>query len=321
MSNLAFEKMSHEQSKKINKLRELIKVTKIPPKKTDENLLICTFNIREFGAKRREPVSINALAEMCSKFDIIAIQELRSNLEDLKRLMRVLGPYWKVIFNDPAGAAKNKGNDERLAYIYDNRVVRFTGMAAELLISDDFFSGGLPSSTASVPWRTPYLVSFKAGMFDFIMLTVHIQWNSSGGIKARAKEIEMISRWVEERRQNQKLFDPDVFVLGDFNIPTLGSSTFKSLKKHGLTVPDALQDIKTNLKQNAHYDQIAYYKENTDCTIGKSGILNFYDAFFMKNMEKTEYDAMTFEISDHFPLWVEFKINEKEPDQLIKQEF
>ena len=131
----------------------------------------------------------------------------------------------------------------------------------------------------------------------------------------------MISSWVEKRRKNHKLFDPDIFVLGDFNIPTLGSSTFKALKKHGLTVPKALQSVKTNLKQNAHYDQIAYYKENTDCTIGKSGNLNFYDAFFWKNMGKSKHDAMTYEISDHLPLWVEFKINEKEPDLLIKQEF
>ena len=79
----------------------------------------------------------------------------------------------------------------------------------------------------------------------------------------------MISKWVEERRVNQKLFDPDIFVLRDFNIPSLGSSTFKSLK----------------------------------------------------NMEKKKHNAMTYEISDHLPLWVEFKINEQEPDQLIKQEF
>ncbi len=321
MPNLSFESMSATDAKRITELRDIIKATKIPAKKIDENLLICTFNIREFGAKKRKSVSINALAEMCSRFDIVAIQELRSNLGDLKRLINILGPFWKVIFNDPAGVAKNKGNDERFAYIYDSRVVRFTGMAAELLISDDFFSHGQPSQDASVPWRTPYLVSFKSGMFDFMMLTVHIQWNSSGGIKARAKEIEMITKWLEDRRQSQKLFDPDVFLLGDFNIPTLGSSTFKALKKHGLTIPRALQHVKTNLKQNAHYDQIAYYKENTDCIIGKSGNLDFYDAFFWKTMGKARHNAMTYEISDHLPLWMELKINEKEPDQLIKQEF
>ncbi len=97
--------------------------------------------------------------------------------------------------------------------------------------------------------------------------------------------------------------------------------TFKALKKHGLTIPKALQHVKTNLKQNAHYDQIAYYKENTDCIIGKSGNLDFYDAFFWKTMGKARHSAMTYEISDHLPFWMELKVNEKEPDQLIKQEF
>lgn len=314
-----YERMSATEGKKVKKLREIIKATKIPVKTVDNNLLIATFNIREFGAKRRKGYAINALAEICSYFDIIAIQELRSNLKDLKRLMDVLGPYWKVIFNDPAGGPKNKGNDERFAYIYDGRVVQFTGMAAELMISDDFLgTKGVPNTERSVPWRTPFMASFRAGNFDFMLLTVHIQWNSGGGIKSRAKEIEMISNWVGKRKKAAKLYDPDIFVLGDFNIPTLGSSTYKALRKHGLMVPKKLETIKTNLKQNAHYDQIAYYEENTDCTIGKANIIDFYDAFFTMTMSRSAHDAMTYQISDHLPLWAEFKLNERDLDQAIR---
>jgi hypothetical protein len=96
-----YERMTKKEGKMVKKLREIIKNSKIPDKKIDQNLLIATFNIREFGNKTRKKFAINALAEICSKFDIIAIQELRSNLKDLKRLLNVLGPYWKVIFNDP----------------------------------------------------------------------------------------------------------------------------------------------------------------------------------------------------------------------------
>ena len=100
--------MTVAQAKQLKKLRATIEKTKLPPRNVDQNLLIATFNIREFGEKPRESFAINALAEIISSFDIVAIQELRSNLSDLKRLMDVLGPYWKVIFNDPAGAKKIK---------------------------------------------------------------------------------------------------------------------------------------------------------------------------------------------------------------------
>ena len=315
-----YESMTPKEANQVKKLREIIKELKIPAKQLDKNLLIATFNIREFGAKARKGFAINSLAEICSQYDIIAIQELRSDLTDLYRLIKVLGPYWKVIFNDPAGETLNPGNDERLAYLYDSRVVRFTGMAAELLISDDFLGrAGVPETNASVPWRTPFMASFRAGTFDFMLLTVHIQWNQKGGINARSKEIEMIVRWVGDRKDNAKLYDPDIFVLGDFNIPGLRSKTFKALEKHGLKVPNKLRKFKTNLKQNAHYDQIAYFEENTDCDIGKAGVLNFYDAFFNPDMSKSLYSKMTYQLSDHLPLWVEFQVHETDLDQFIKQ--
>lgn len=315
-----YERMSLKEANNVKKLREIIKKTRIPPKQVDKNLLIATFNIREFGAKARKGFAINALAEICANFDVIAVQELRSRLKDMKRLLDVLGPYWKVVFNDPAGAPKNKGNDERFAYIYDKRVVRFTGMAAELLVSDDFLGkAGVPATQMSVPWRTPFMASFRAGTFDFVLLTVHIQWNTKGGITARTKEIEMITRWVGQRNADAKLYDPDIFVLGDFNIPGLRSKAFKALEQHGLTVPDKLRRFKTNLKRDAHYDQISYYQNNTDCAIGGAGVINFYDAFFSTNMSKSKHDAMTYQLSDHLPLWAEFKIKETNLDQFIRQ--
>jgi len=317
--NKKYEKMTQGEAKKVEKLREIIRQTNIPPKMLDKNLLIATFNIREFGAKRRQGYAINALAEICSCFDVIAVQELRQNLGDLKRLLEVMGPYWKVIFNDPAGEPRNPGNDERFAYIYDNRVMRFTGMAAELLVTDDFLGqAGAPKNSLSVPWRTPFMASFRAGDFDFMLLTVHIQWNKKGGIEARTKEIEMITRWIGRRQKEMKLYDPDIFVLGDFNIPGLKSKAFKALEEHGLTVPKALRRFKTNLKKTSHYDQIAYYSQNTDCQVGQAGVIEFSPAFFAPDMSDSEYEKMTYQVSDHMPLWSEFRIKETGLDQFIR---
>lgn len=314
-----YEPMTAAQAVKVEKLRTIIK-NQMPPRRLDETLLIGTFNIREFGVKDREGYAINALAEICSCFDVLAVQEVRTNLGDLNRMLRVMGPYYKAVFNDASGEPRRPGNDERFVFIYDSRVVRFTGMAAELLISDDFLGkAGKPVTKISVPWRTPYMASFRAANFDFMLLTVHIQWNADGGIKARAKEIGMIAQWVGKRKNDAKLYDPDIFVLGDFNIPGLGSSTFKALKSHGLTVPPEIQKLKSNLKKTNHFDQIAYYKENTDCVIHSAGVLDFFSAFFTKSMSASAYGKMTRQISDHLPLWIEIDLLETALDQFIKQ--
>ena len=75
------------------------------------------------------------------------------------------------------------GNKERIAFVYDTRAVQFTGMAAE----SDGPRKKNKTTGQYVPkfnwWRKPYMASFKAGNFDFVMLAVHLQWGTTAGRK------------------------------------------------------------------------------------------------------------------------------------------
>lgn len=65
---------------------------KIPSKELDRNLLIASWNIRAFGnltrkwwsdekdSPRRDLHSIYCIAEILSRFDVIAVQEVKANL-------------------------------------------------------------------------------------------------------------------------------------------------------------------------------------------------------------------------------------------------
>jgi hypothetical protein len=110
-------------------LGERLADAKVPSSKLDETLNVATWNIREFGKKRRLDASVHYVAEVLGMFDLISIVELRDNLSDLKRVLDILGPYWKAVFSDFNTDAG--GNRERIAYVYDERAVRFTGLAAE----------------------------------------------------------------------------------------------------------------------------------------------------------------------------------------------
>ncbi|MFQ5780092.1 MAG: endonuclease/exonuclease/phosphatase family protein [Nitrospiria bacterium] len=296
--------MKHEgiderTAKEIEALRKRIKAAKIPSRKTDENLLVATWNIRNFG-KGKPMRAIHYIAEICDRFDVIAIQEVKDSLLGLERLQRLLGPYWKVIFSDPAGR-KGGGNDERLAFLYDKRRVVPTGLASEIVLD---WGPNDPSRLQFA--RTPYCVSFRAGTFDFVLVTVHIRYAKKHPLAGRTREIAYLARWLKSRFQDADVFDPDVIVLGDFNIEMIGDQNFKTLVKEGFYIPPEIQKLRTNLGRDRHYDQIAYFRDQTDAEYaGQAGTVDFVGAVYQELNQK----AMSYKVSDHLPLWAEFDID------------
>ncbi|WP_016939594.1 hypothetical protein [Nitrosopumilus sp. SJ] len=153
-------------------LRERIRNAEIPNTILDKNIKIATWNIRKLAGNRKQ-ISLHYIAEILSNFNMIAITELTVNTDDLEEIMRIMGPYWKVIYSDTNMDVK--GNGERIGYLYDGRIIEFTGLAAEAdpirLEPENKTDEWIPILTW---WRSPYLVSFKAGQFEFVMLAVHI---------------------------------------------------------------------------------------------------------------------------------------------------
>src|SRR5438874_3726993 len=109
--------VSLEIAQGLKALRGRIEAAKIPSSKLDETLNIATWNIREFGKKRRSEAAIHYIAEVIGQFDLVGIVELRENQQDLQRLLPILGPYWDVVFSDAIPDAG--GNDERICFAYD----------------------------------------------------------------------------------------------------------------------------------------------------------------------------------------------------------
>ena len=117
---------------------------RLPPKALDRNLLIATWNIRAFGdvtkkwrsaaddSPRRDYESVLSLAEIVRRFDVIALQEARANLRGLRYLIKALGPDWSFLMTDVTKG--DAGNGERMAFLFDTRKVRLSGLAAELVI-------------------------------------------------------------------------------------------------------------------------------------------------------------------------------------------
>src|SRR2546428_14001619 len=87
--------ISPEIAKGLKVLQSRIAKAAIPSSKLDETLNIATWNIREFGKKARTDAAIHYIAEILGQFDLISLVELRDNLNDLHRVLEILGPTWR----------------------------------------------------------------------------------------------------------------------------------------------------------------------------------------------------------------------------------
>jgi hypothetical protein len=114
-------------------LKKRIEAAKIPSSKLDETVNVAVWNIPEFGRVKRTDAAIHYIAEVIGQFDLVAIVELRNNLEDLGCVMDYLADSWKVVFSD--WTDDRGGNDERTAFLYDRRAVIHNGLAVTLLES------------------------------------------------------------------------------------------------------------------------------------------------------------------------------------------
>lgn len=292
----------------LKELQNRIKAAGIPPSKLDETLNIASWNVREFGKKPRRKESLHFIAEVIGQFDVVCIVELRDNLEELQTVLQYLGPTWRTIFSDydlDAG-----GNRERLAFVYDERAVRPTGLAAEAGAPREKNAAGEYVSKITF-WRSPFLVSFQAGNFDFILLSAHIRWGDTEA--SRAKELSLLAEWVHKRVDERCGWDKDIIVMGDFNIPSLESPLYKAVCSEGLEMVDALakQDVGSNLEKNKRYDQILHYRTFTSAFTESGGVLDFF--INEESIPKLYVEdpptkrAFTDEMSDHLPIWVQLK--------------
>ena len=235
----------------------------VPEKTATQTLLLATWNIREFGDNRL-PESSYYIAEIIDHFDIVVIQEVNSKeIGGLESVLSILGDNWSYVMSD--GVEGSAGGNEAMAFVYNTNKVKFTGLAGEIVLSNDKLMDGVQFA------RTPFMVSFRAGWFDFKLCTVHIYYGKDtvkGIYQRRLKEIATVSDFLLKR---QKSDDVSYILLGDFNIPDTHGEYFNALveertktkrgqekTKEKFFIPEEIRKYPTDLGHVSHYDQIAF---------------------------------------------------------------
>lgn len=297
---------------------------KVPEKKLSGNLILGTWNIREFGNSKyggRMVESLYYIAEIISRFDLIAIQEVRDNLHELNTVCKILGCDWGMFISVVTQGVS--GNKERLAFFYDKRTVAFRNIAGQVILP------GTKDETQFA--RSPYIIRFQSGWLKFDICTVHIYYGKASKktaeYKRRVEEIGNIVNFFKEYYVDKNEAN-NIFILGDFNIENIKSETYKAATSSIFRIPDAIIKNKlkgSNVPQDKIYDQIIYYNRYQDIVFKNAGIFDFYDAVFdsydnYSSRIKKHYeissedfkDFRTYQMSDHLPLWVEMNTDHTE---------
>ena len=294
----------------------------LPAKDADENLLIATWNIQalarvtkrwvasESDDPKRNLQDLCCIAEIISHFDVVAVVEIKRNLEALRLLMSILGPGWGFIVSDVA--AGDGGNDERLGYLFDLRRTKPSGMAGELVIPDDELDQ--PQAVLNRQFdRTPYTVSFSVGEDAFTLVSLHIKYGDQEHPELRTPELAGFAQWMRDHADDDDEFNRNLIALGDFNIDRQGDPNWDAFViENGLSPPDKLLELPRTVgdteSKHSFFDQIAWFNDGQRSAL----TLDYVDAgtFIWDEHLLTGLPARRKEarISDHYPLWAEFAV-------------
>lgn len=300
----------------------------IPRKILDHNVLIATWNLRAFGdmtekwaaeekdSPKRDFHAVRSIAEIISRFDVIAIQEVRGNLKALRHMLKVLGENWGLVLTDETEGSA--GNYERMAYLFDTRKVQISGLASELVIPPEQMDKIEPGALLRQFARTPYAVSFRSCRKTFILISLHVLYGKKA--TERIPELKAIARWLAGWAKDINGWDHNLIALGDFNIDRRDDPLYQAFVSTGLFTPSDLNKVRRTIfsdpfkpDQKHFYDQIAWFMGDKNIPAlnlkyVRGGSFDF-DAVTFKSLGLPR-DQLSWRISDHYPLWAEFLVND-----------
>lgn len=318
----------------------------VPPK-SEDRLLLATWNIANLGLQERRDKDHRLLAEIISWFDLVALQEVNEDLRGLRGLQQHLPDRYRALFSDAGG------NDERFVFLYDAERVTLLEEVGELTVT--------PAQQRQVRLRSapgrfvgfdrnPMLATFRAKSLDLILVNVHLLWGESrpkglpdderraqsvspaarrraaaapepppaAGIDRRVLEAYAVARWAAQRGRTRFAYTHNVIALGDFNLPVraAGDRVYDALTRKGLILPEHETRIGgSNLRGDAAYDQMAVLPGDIEQAIEHIGVFDFDGAVFRSLWGRgTEEERKAFEenvryfLSDHRPLWMSLRI-------------
>lgn len=280
-----------------------INVNAAPPPRNNQNILIASFNIQAFGEKKSSSeVMLDKIATVIRMFDVVAVQEVRDrSQQSIPKLIRKInsqGVHYDFLIGPPLGRTSSK---EQYVYIYDTARIKASEDATYTV--NDGHPGQASNQQAGDPalvdllHREPLVARFVTKLpelpFRFTLINVHTDPDEV------ASEVNVLHDVFLQVRNFEyaQAGEDDVIMMGDFNA---GPNEMKKLGSIGLQFAI---NSPTNVTEKKIYDNILFDPQVTNEFTNRSGVLSLRALFGLSVNDAKE-------ISDHNPVWAEFRIGE-----------
>jgi len=257
----------------------------LPATRPWDAVLVASFNIQVFGeTKVSKPHVVEILARIVRRFDIVAIQEVRSKsdavIPDFVRAVNADGSRYHWLIGPREGRTVSK---EQYCFIYDTNRIEVD--AASL--------GVVPDPTDRLH-RPPMHARFRTRVipesmaFTFWLVDIHTDPDEV------PQEVDALADVVAGMRTARPDED-DVILLGDLNA---SPAQFGKLgRMPGVTW--AVSGVTTNTHRTKTYDNIVFDRSATAEYLGRWGVLDMQSTFGLPL-------EAALEVSDHNPVWAAF---------------
>ncbi|WP_406670220.1 endonuclease/exonuclease/phosphatase family protein [Methanolobus sp. ZRKC4] len=254
----------------------------------DETLRIGAFNVQVFGvSKADKPEVMEVLADIIRTHDIIAIQEIRDKsqtaLPELVDLVNSDGSNYEYVVSERLGRTSSK---EQYAYVFNSNVVELIGDPQTY-----------PEPENTDPFhRQPYIAPFKAtaGNYDAVLIVIHTDPDEA------TEEINALDDVLE---YSQSIYpdEQDFIIMGDLNADGsyFDEDSTSDLDEYYWLIDDS--EDTTTKSTDYTYDRIIL--TDTSDLYGQFGVLRY-------DLEYNLTEDNTIAVSDHYPVYAEFVINE-----------
>jgi deoxyribonuclease-1-like protein len=250
---------------------------------------LASFNIQVFGRTKLDKSDVmEVLAETVRKFDLVAIQEVRSTTDDiLPRFVSLInssGRHYNFVIGPRLGRTNSK---EQYAFVYDTQTVEVDLTSVYTVEDHD-----------NLFQRPPLVASFRARgpppdkAFTFTLIDIHTEPDEA------ESEINALAQ-VYRAVRNDGHGEDDVILMGDLNADEKKFGALKQLPN----IAWVISGVPTNTRGTKTYDNIIFDRAATVEYTGRAGVFDIVREFNLTLQQALE-------VSDHFPIWAEFSAYE-----------
>ncbi len=246
---------------------------------------IASFNIQVFGtSKIGKPEVMDVLARVIRRFDVVAIQEVRSKDQTVVPrfvdLVNATGAEYRYVLGPRLGRTTSK---EQYAFLYNAARIELDPGSVHTV--DD---------PQDLLHREPLAARFRVRgpapeeAFTFTLVDIHTDPDETDW------ELDALAGVFTSVQANGSGED-DVILLGDLNVDEYHLGRLGQLP--GIT--HAITGTTTNTRGTKAYDNLVFDSRATREYTGRFGVVDL-----MADYQLTKDQAL--DVSDHLPVWAEF---------------